>query len=94
MLLAGCSLFREDQRVVLWTDRPEFAAYAQVFNSSQKDFVVEVIYKDSPASALKGKKVGRWYVAIGPFLNSVSLNDTFTVCPWSPTSASRWRRVR
>ena len=77
MLLAGCSLFREDQRVVLWTDRPEFAAYAQVFNSSQKDFVVEVVYKDSPASALKGKKVGRWDVAIGPFLNSVSLNDTF-----------------
>ena len=77
MLLTGCSYFKEDQRVVLWTDRPEFAAYAQAFNSAQDEFVVEVVYKESPASALKGKKVGRWDVAIGPFLNSVSLNDTF-----------------
>ncbi len=77
LFLTGCPFAKPDQRIVLWTDRPELAAYAQVFNSSQKDFVVEVVYKDSPASALKGKRVGRWDVAIGPFLNSVSLNDTF-----------------
>ena len=76
-LLAGCPFEKPDQRVVLWTDRPEFAAYAQAFNSAQNEFVVEVVYKASPASALKGKKVGRWDVAIGPFLNSVSLHDTF-----------------
>lgn len=76
-LMAGCSLFKEDQRVVLWTDRPELAAYAQVFNSAQDEFTVEVVYKSSPASALGGKKTGRWDVAIGPFLNTVSLNDTF-----------------
>lgn len=76
-LLAGCPLDKKDQRIVLWTDRPEFAAYAQTFNSSQKDYVVEVVYKKSPAEALKVKKTGRWDVAIGPFLNSVSLNDTF-----------------
>ena len=77
LLLTGCPFEKPDQRVVLWTDRPEFAAYAQAFNSAQNEYVVEVVYKDSPASALKGKKVGRWDVAIGPFLNSVSLNDTF-----------------
>ena len=76
-LLAGCSYFKEDQRIVLWTDRPEFAAYAQAFNSAQEEFVVEVVYKASPASELKGKKSGRWDVAIGPFLNTVSLADTF-----------------
>ena len=76
-LLAGCPFEKPDQRVVLWTDRPEFAAYAQAFNSAQKEYVVEVVYKASPASALKEKKLGRWDVAIGPFLNSVSLNDTF-----------------
>ena len=76
-LLAGCPFEKADQRVVLWTDRPEFAAYAQAFNSAQNEYVVEVVYKDSPASALKSKKAGRWDVAIGPFLNSVSLNDTF-----------------
>ena len=76
-LLAGCPFEKPDQRIVLWTDRPEFAAYAQVFNSAQNEYVVEVVYKDSPASALQGKKPGRWDVAIGPFLNSVSLNDTF-----------------
>ena len=63
-LLAGCPFEKADQRVVLWTDRPEFAAYAQAFNSAQNEYVVEVVYKDSPASALKGKKVGRWDVAI------------------------------
>lgn len=63
--------------MVLWTDRPEFAAYAQAFNSTQAEYVVEVVYKESPASALKSKKPGRWDVAIGPFLNSVSLNDAF-----------------
>ena len=77
LLLAGCPFDKPDQRIVLWTDRPEFAAYAQAFNSAQKEYVVEVVYKDSPASALKGKKLGCWDVAIGPFLNSVSLNDTF-----------------
>ena len=77
LFLTGCPFAKPDQRIVLWTDRPEFAAYAQAFNSAQKEYVVEVVYKDSPASALKGKKVGRWDVAIGPFLNSVSLNDTF-----------------
>ena len=76
-LLVGCPFDKKDQRIVLWTDRPEFAAYAQAFNSAQKDYVVEVVYKKSPAEALKGKKIGRWDVAVGPFLNSVSLNDTF-----------------
>ena len=76
-LLAGCPLEKPDQRIVLWTDRPELAAYAQAFNSAQNEYVVEVVYKDSPASALKGKKPGRWDVAVGPFLTSVSLNDTF-----------------
>ena len=77
LFLTGCPLAKPDQRIVLWTDRPELAAYAQAFNSAQKEYVVEVVYKDSPASALKGKMVGRWDVVIGPFLNSVSLNDTF-----------------
>ena len=76
-MLSGCPFEKADQRVVLWTDRPEFAAYAQAFNSAQNEYVVEVVYKDSPASALKSKKASRWDVAIGPFLNSVSLNDTF-----------------
>lgn len=76
-LLAGCPFDKKDQRIVLWTDRPEFAAYAQVFNSAQNEYVVEVVYKKSPAEALKGKKIERWDVAIGPFLNSASLNDTF-----------------
>lgn len=76
-LLTGCPFEKADQRIVLWTDRPEFAAYAQSFNSAQNEYVVEVVYKDSPASALKSKKASRWDVAIGPFLNSVSLNDTF-----------------
>ena len=37
---------------VLWTDRPEFAFYAQYFNTSQDRFKIEVRFFDSPAQRL------------------------------------------
>ncbi len=76
--LTGCPFQKADQRIVLWTDRPEFAAYAQVFNSAQDEYKVEVVYKESPAGEIRKKNSGRWDVAIGPFLNSTALpDDTF-----------------
>ena len=39
-------------RAVLWTDRPEFAFYAQYFNASQDRFKIEVRFFDSPAQRL------------------------------------------
>ena len=77
LLLSGCCFGRVDQRIVLWTASPEFAAYAQVFNKIQEEYVVEVVYKDSAALSLLEKKSGRCDVAIGPFLNYASLEETF-----------------
>ena len=39
-------------RAVLWTDRPEFAFYAEFFNKSQDNYKVEVCYYASPAQKL------------------------------------------
>jgi len=37
---------------VLWTDRPEFAFYAEYFNNAQDQYRVQVRYFDSPARQL------------------------------------------
>ena len=47
LLSIGCSLFT-DTTAVLWTDRPEIAAYVEVFNSEQDVYKIEVQYKDNP----------------------------------------------
>lgn len=67
LVLAGCNVQVEDQKVVLWTDSSEFLAYAQVFNSSQNKYKVEVTNKNT----------GRWDVAIGPKLNRGENADLF-----------------
>jgi ABC-type glycerol-3-phosphate transport system substrate-binding protein len=39
-------------RLVLWTDRSEFALYGEYFNASQDKYKVEVLYFESPAYRL------------------------------------------
>ena len=39
-------------RAILWTDRPEFAFYAEFFNASQEKYKVEVCFFESPAYKL------------------------------------------
>jgi len=58
-ILAGCNLQVDDQKVVLWTGSSELLAYAQVFNSSQEKYKVEVTNKNT----------GRWDIAIGSEIN-------------------------
>ncbi len=50
--LASCGLLSEPA-VRLLTNRPEFAAYAEIFNARQGDFLVEVGWRDSPAQAVR-----------------------------------------
>jgi len=49
--LCSCSLFSSN-RLVLWTDRSEFALYGEYFNASQDKYKVEVRYFESPAYRL------------------------------------------
>ena len=49
--LVSCA-FGSSNTVILWTDRPEFAIYAEYFNSDQEKYKVEVRFYDSPAQKL------------------------------------------
>ncbi len=66
-LLACAACGRANEGVtILWTNRPEFASYAELFNSSQNRFRLVVEYKDNPAGELIAAKdapdliVGPW----------------------------------
>jgi ABC-type glycerol-3-phosphate transport system substrate-binding protein len=50
-VLASCGSWRSGT-AVLWTDRPEFAFYAEQFNASQDQYKVEALYFESPAQKL------------------------------------------
>ncbi|MDR3144862.1 MAG: hypothetical protein LBU21_01140, partial [Treponema sp.] len=51
VFLGACGAF-EPNIAVLWTDRPEFAIYAEYFNSSQDQYKIEVRYYPSVAQKL------------------------------------------
>lgn len=47
----ACSFFEPD-RVIIWTDRPEFALYADSFNISQQKYKIETYYFEAVAQKL------------------------------------------
>jgi ABC-type glycerol-3-phosphate transport system substrate-binding protein len=49
--LVSCSP-GQGKTAILWTDRPEFAFYAEYFNSSQDQYKIEPRYFESPAQRL------------------------------------------
>ncbi|MDR3325326.1 MAG: hypothetical protein LBS82_05010 [Spirochaetaceae bacterium] len=55
---------------LLWTDRPEFALYAQIYNSSQSRYKIDVKYVAFPAERLMETEEVPDMVA-GAFLNSI-----------------------
>jgi ABC-type glycerol-3-phosphate transport system substrate-binding protein len=50
-LFGSCGL-GEPGVAVLWTDRPEFAVYGELFNAGQDKYKIEVTYFESPAREL------------------------------------------
>jgi hypothetical protein len=76
-LLSGCSSLY-DPSVVLCTDKPEFAAYCEVFNASQNEFLVQIQYEESPCiEATNGKR-------IPDLLISKGLSDPSTLGVFEP----------
>jgi ABC-type glycerol-3-phosphate transport system substrate-binding protein len=71
----SCSL-GERKTAVLWTDRPEFAFYAEYFNSSQSQYKVETRYFESPARQLSNAGEAPDIVA-GSWLKSASTRSFF-----------------
>lgn len=51
ILLSGCNARKKDP-LIIWTDIPEFASYAELFNIQHQDAKALVIYKKEPARSL------------------------------------------
>lgn len=51
LVVSSCSLFSGNV-ATLWTNQPEFAAYVELFNTSQKQYKIEVAYRALPAQSL------------------------------------------
>lgn len=48
LLFSGCFLI-EQKTAILWTNIPEVAAYVEIFNASQTNYRVELVYAENPA---------------------------------------------
>jgi ABC-type glycerol-3-phosphate transport system substrate-binding protein len=73
--IGACGLF-EPSTAILWTDRPEFAIYAEYFNSSQAQYKVEVRYVEALAQKLTDTKEAP-DIVIGSWLKSASTRTLF-----------------
>jgi len=72
----SCVFFNGSEKVVIWTDRPEFALYAEYFNTSQSKYKVEIQYYESPAQKLT-ETAEYPDIAIASWLKSVSTRTLF-----------------
>jgi ABC-type glycerol-3-phosphate transport system substrate-binding protein len=74
-LCASCG-FWESGTAVVWTDRPEFAVYAEYFNSSQDEYKIETRYFESPAQQL-ANTLDYPDIVVGSWLKSASTRVLF-----------------
>ena len=54
-IVTACSLFSNDSAAVLWTDRPEIAAYVELFNAETEGRRIEVVYTEIPWKSLENE---------------------------------------
>ena len=73
----GSCAFRSSAVAVLWTDRPEFALYAEYFNASQDNYKIETRYFESPSQKLTENGEVRPDIVAGSWLKSVSTRSLF-----------------
>lgn len=66
LALSGCSR-KGEPIAIIWTNRAEFASYAELFNKSQSRYRVVVEYRENPAGALINAKENP-DIVIGPWL--------------------------
>jgi len=71
--LISCAIF-ENNTVILWTDRPEFALYGEYFNAAQNRYKVEIRYYEAPAQRLV--ETGEYPdIVAASWLNSASIRS-------------------
>jgi ABC-type glycerol-3-phosphate transport system substrate-binding protein len=66
-LLGSCQGFNKEP-ALLWTDRAEIAAYAEIFNTSQNEHMISVVYRETPALAVRQAEIPP-DIVIGSYLN-------------------------
>ncbi|MFP3041226.1 hypothetical protein LQZ19_05330 [Treponema primitia] len=76
LLLGSCS-FQSSNTAVLWTDRPEFALYAEYFNASQGAYKIETRYFESPSRKLTDNDGDFPDIVAGSWLKSTSTRTFF-----------------
>jgi ABC-type glycerol-3-phosphate transport system substrate-binding protein len=76
LLLVGCS-GAATSTLLLLTDHSEMAAYAEVFNGSQRDLKVELVYRPDPAAALRKGDTGGADVVVAEGLAGRDMREHF-----------------
>ena len=76
LILSSC-MNSSNSNIILWTDKPEIAAYVEEFNSTQEKFRLEIVYKKNPGEALSLSDNPPDFV-ISDFLSSPGIIDFFT----------------
>ncbi len=56
LFLVACDEKTQEQRLVIWTDCPEFSQYIELFNKTHKDKSAILVYKENPALSLPPAK--------------------------------------
>jgi ABC-type glycerol-3-phosphate transport system substrate-binding protein len=75
LLLDSC--VQSSTTAVLWTDRPEFALYAEYFNAAQGDYKIETRYFEEAAQHLTGKDSNHPDIVAGSWLKSAATRSLF-----------------
>ncbi len=66
-----------NSNIILWTDKPEIAAYVEEFNSTQDKFRLEIVYKKNPGKDLLESDNQPDFV-ISDFLSSPGIIELFS----------------
>jgi len=76
LTITSCAL-KNNATVILWTDKPEMAAYIEEFNSIQGEYQIELVYKKEPGKSLENEE-NPGDIIISEFLNSPELIKLFS----------------
>ena len=75
IFLTSCSS-NSNSTIILWTDKPEMAAYVEEFNSLQDKYRIEIVYKKEPGVALAKTEIPGDLI-ISEFLNAPGTIELF-----------------
>lgn len=76
LLVSGCSLISNDV-ATMWTNQPEFAAFVELFNTTQSKYKIEIAYRAQPSLSLTSAEKSPDLV-IGDRLSSANIVGSFS----------------